>query len=118
MEIKGGCTRTVILIGQYAIKIPRLNYGWRLFLMGLLGNMQEVHFNTMKDDRMCPILFHLKGGWLLVMPRCKEISDNDYFHLKIDKFWAREPSFKVPVEHKISSFGWYKNKIVAIDYGS
>lgn len=118
MEIKGGCTRSVLLIGKYAIKIPRLNYGWQLFLKGLLANMQEVHFSTMKDERMAPVIFSIPGGFLLVMPRCKAISKYDFLKvLNISYFHGLEP-FKVPVENKIDSFGWLNNKIVALDYGS
>lgn len=127
--IKGGCTRTVFLIGKYAIKIPRLNYGWQLFLKGLLCNMQEVHFNTMKDDRMAPIYFSIPGGWLVVMARCKPLTDWQFKNeIDLDYFWNQEfdhsdfqsdpNSFKIPVEYKQDSFGWYRGKIVAIDYGS
>lgn len=125
MEIKGGCTRHCLLIGNYAIKIPRLNYGWQLFLRGLLGNMQEVHFNTMKDDRMAPVIFNIPGGWLIVMPRCKELTLAEYEDVDrkmFDSNYCHETQeftkCRVPAESKASSFGWYNGKIVAIDYGS
>lgn len=125
-KIKGGCTRTVFLTRRYAIKIPRLNYGWRLFLQGLLCNMQEVHFNTMKDNRMAPILYYVWGGWMLIMPRCKELSKRDFEEMDFTRFQPLEPNkcnmlastFNVPVELKLDSFGWYEGRIVAIDYGS
>jgi hypothetical protein len=116
MEIKGGCTRQVILINKYAIKIPRLNYGWSLFLKGLLCNMQEVYLNSINDARMCPILFSLPGGFLSVMPKCSELSDHQFETMDIKDFWSSD--FRVPVEHKIDSFGLLNNNIVAVDYGS
>lgn len=118
MQIKGGCTRHVILISKYAIKIPRLNYGWRLFLQGLLGNMQEVLFSKMNDERICPIIFNIWGGWLLIMPRCKELTEQEFNNMDYKRFKSDIIDFNVPVEHKQDSFGWYKDKIVAIDYGS
>lgn len=130
-NIKGGCTRSVILIGNYAIKIPRLNYGWRLFLTGLLCNMQEVAFSKINDKRMCPVLWFIKGGFLLVMPRCEQLTEDEFNTLRIKYFWDKESKAtngyygdcKIPVEHKIDSFGWHKwdgvnDSVVAIDYGS
>lgn len=130
MKIRNGTTRFVILTKHWAFKIPQFRYAWRHFLMGLLANMQERQFATMKDSRMCPIKFYIPGGWLVVMPRCKELSDEDFTNLNIDMFWEESNvrelkgttiffgDFKIPVEHKQDSFGWLNGKIVAIDYGS
>lgn len=124
MDVKNGCSRKVFLIGKYAIKVPQFSYEWRHFLWGLLGNMQERHFSEMKDERMCPVLFCSWGGWLLIMPRCKKLTeeefeklDSDYFDSEYDHKIGDFTKCRVPVENKIDSFGWYKNKIVAIDYG-
>ena len=76
-----GTTRAVFLTKKYAIKVPQFKYGWELFLRGLLANMQEVEFNTMKDERLCPIKFHIRGGWLIVMPRCTPISIQTFSNL-------------------------------------
>jgi len=113
MKICNGTTRLVILIGKWAIKIPQIKYSWKLFLNGLLANMQEVEFSTLKDDRVCPILFYVSGGWVVVMPKCDIISEEDFLNLDIDKF---HPT--IPVENKRNSFGYYNGNIVAIDYGS
>lgn len=129
--INTGVTRHVILIGDYAVKIPRLNYGWRNFLQGLLCNMQEASFGKMNDKRMCPVLFSINGGFLLIMPRCRPLSEIEFNTLNINTFWGKNEKATngyygdciIPVEHKRDSFGWFKangvnNKIVAIDYGS
>lgn len=117
MKAKSGCTRYVILTKRYAIKIPQFKYTWQLFLKGLLANMQEILFSKMKDERMCPVLFYVPGGWLLIMPRCKEIEENKFDKIDLSKFWSNE-KFVVPVENKIDSFGILDGKVVAIDYGS
>lgn len=76
---------------------------------------------------MCPISFYIPGGFILVMPRCMPLTEQEFEELDILNFhgYSRlnnknsiEFNFKVPVEHKICSFGWHKDKIVAIDYGS
>ena len=92
--------------------------------------MQEVMFSKMKDDRLCPIKFYIPGGWLIVMPRCNIIIDEDFQNLDVNLFWpndkedyhpdntCEENEFNAPVENKQDSFGYYNGKIVAIDYGS
>lgn len=126
--IKIGTTRTVILIRSYAIKIPKL-YSWKTFLIGLLSNMQEKEFSSMKDNRICPVIFYIYGGFLLVMPRCKSITEEEFksFNYKDFSKERNEEIYmgiitykwcKVPVENKIDSFGWLDGRIVAIDYGS
>jgi hypothetical protein len=127
--MRKGATRVVLLTKKYAIKFPRF-YGWEHFLRGLLANMQEVEFNTMKDERLCPVKFYIPGGWLLVMPRCTPITEQTFLNLDIARFWPNESEdyhpdnecdprgFNAPVENKQDSFGWYNGEIVAIDYGS
>lgn len=124
-----GTTRYVFLTKKNAIKIPSL-YSWRCFLNGLLSNMQEVEFSKMNDERLCPVKFYLFGWFMVVMPRCKEVSINEYKNVNISVFWPNSEEdyhpynecervkFNVPVENKRDSFGIYNGKIVAIDYGS
>ncbi|QIG74836.1 hypothetical protein EVC12_201 [Rhizobium phage RHph_I42] len=116
-----GSTRWVFLTRKHAIKIPTLN-SWRLFLHGLLGNMQEATFWTTKDDRLCPVLFALPGGFLSIMARCAPLSADSYENLDVETWASPDDSiahdFKVPVEDKLSSFGVYDGRIVAVDYGS
>ena len=130
MKICNGTTRLVILIGKYAGKIPQIKYGWELFLRGLLANMQEIEFAALKDCRMCPIKYYISGGWLIIMPRCLPITEEEFLILSYDKFWpnsnedyhpnnvCEKVSFNVPVENKQDSFGYYNGEIVAVDYGS
>jgi len=140
MKVMYGCTRIVILTKKYAIKIPQFKFQWNHFLLGLLANIQEAHFSKVRnEDRVCPVLFHVWGGFLLVMPKCVKITRDEFFKLDSRRFWPiqegdhwkyTEKSFfpgeyvdndniyNIPVENKEDSFGWYKNRIVAIDYGS
>lgn len=120
LTVKKGATRIVVLSGGYAFKFP-YPYTWRHFLTGLLANIQEYEFSTLKDDRMCPILFRIWGGWLCVMPRCEELTQDDFDKLNYRLFRPEhhiEGKCKVPVENKRDSFGWLNGNIVAIDYGS
>ncbi|MCM5689520.1 hypothetical protein CN140_02645 [Sinorhizobium meliloti] len=68
-----GATRTVILTRRYALKLPSFK-SWRLFLQGLLANMQEREFGKAERDGLCPVLFSIPGGLLVVMPRCSALT--------------------------------------------
>lgn len=113
--INTGVTRHVFLIGNYAVKIPRLNYGYRLFLLGLLANHQEHQFSSMKGELICPVIFYLPFGFLSIMPRCRLITEKEYSQLDLTLY------DNIPCEKSIGkydSYGWLNNKIVALDYGS
>jgi len=111
-----GCTRIVILFGNYAIKLPCLDE-WRLFLHGLLANMQERRFSKEGWPELCPVVFSAPGGWLLIMKRAKEMT-NQEFETFDSRAWSDRGDYIIPVEHKSNSFGWLNGEIVAIDYGN
>lgn len=116
-QIKHGTTRTAILIWSYAFKIPILKYGWKMFLQGLLANLNEVMFSRMKDERLCPVLHHLPLGFLNIMPRAETLTDSEWQTIDWDYFFPPE-GFKIPSEDKRCSFGTYNGKIVSVDYGN
>lgn len=121
--IRTGCTRIVVLLGSYAIKVPITTDGWRAFLKGLLANMQEVSFARTGWPELCPVLFSLPGGWLLVMPRVREMTDEEFHSLDYGEWIKAGRDLKagewvVPVEAKSNSFGFFEGHIVAIDYGN
>lgn len=123
METRKGTTRWVLLIGQYAIKIPAMS-SWDMFLYGLLGNMQETKFSSMGIEELAPVVFSVPGGFLNVMPRADvktfdEIGFEyvDEFHRNIELSEHRDILRNI-VESKPCSLGKLNNKIVAVDYGS
>ncbi len=73
--IRTGVTRLVILVGTIAFKIPRFDNGWAAGLRGLLANIQEETFYSI-SDKACPVLASIPGGWLIAMPRCQPLTDN------------------------------------------
>ncbi len=122
IQIKSGTTSRVILIGDYAFKFPIIMFRkewWRLFLNGLLGNMNEVLFGTLDFPQVAKVHWYIPGGFLVVMERTKPIPK----HLWNDKIRSEvfsrglELSSDI-VENKITSFGINKKGIiVAIDFG-
>lgn len=115
-----GVTRFVFLTRRYAFKVPRFwwygRFRWDTFLHGLLGNMQERAFAKAGWPELCPILWSLPGGWLVVMPRCEPLADD----LTVEQYEAfvEHDDYRVPAENKADSFGYYQGRLVAIDYGS
>jgi len=78
-----GTTRIVLLISSWAIKVPSC-VEWRLFLWGILGNIQEAQlWNKMPNarDMMCPILFTSPGKLLIIMRRAMPVSRYDWEYL-------------------------------------
>ncbi|MES2323237.1 MAG: hypothetical protein V4633_13315 [Pseudomonadota bacterium] len=113
-----GTTRTVLLVGKYAVKFPA-TVEWRLFLLGLLANMQERKFSRCGWPELCPVLFSLPGGWLVVMRRAKNLSYDEWMGFDAGELnaFVNRPEYAVPAELKMDSFGWLDGKLVAVDYG-
>lgn len=118
MRILHGSARVVLLIGPWAFKLPTY-VEWRLFLRGLLANMQERQlWRFLRDDSaLCPVHFALPGGWLIVMPRAEALTDEEFLDLPVEDFLDRG-DWVVPAERKTDSFGWWRGRLVAVDYGN
>ncbi len=114
--VRSGVTRDVLLTGRLAIKIPKLT-SWRLFLLGLLANMQERTFARAGWAELCPVIFSVPGGWLTVMRRADPLSPEEWETFDVEAFCDR-PDYFVPVEPKRDSFGKVNGRIVAVDYGN
>ncbi len=132
-----GTTRNVWLVGKWAVKVPAWSE-WRLFLLGLLANMQEKVFARTGWAELCPVVWSLPGGWMLVMRRAIPLTREewDYFngekwakreampgHVRARMYggaatWAERVAYTIPVELKMDSFGWIGEQLVAVDYGN
>jgi hypothetical protein len=110
-----GTHRTTYVFGKYAIKLP-VFVEWRLFLHGLLANMQERKFSAMGWPELCPVVFSVPGGWFLVMRRADPLPREQWEHFNYE-VWIDRGDYCVPVENKLDSFGLINQHIVAVDYG-
>ncbi len=116
-KIKYGCSRIAILIFNYCIKFPYIYndpyYGkFYSLAKGIQHNMVEYKLSKFYSE-LCPVYFSFLG-LMNIMPRCKELTQNEMGEMDETKFTQFIKSGLV--ENKSSSFGKYKNTIVAIDF--
>lgn len=111
-----GSTRIVLLIGHLAFKLPNVAE-WRLFLQGLLANMQERLFARTGWPELCPVLWADPIGLLVIMRRARPLTKSEFAAINWADFCQNE-NYVIPAEHKIDSFGWVGDRLVAIDYGN
>ena len=116
-----GVTRIVLLTKNYAFKIPNFSYGWRMWLQGRLANGQESRISKeycAVKDKICPVLFSLPMGYLVIMPRVKVMSEQEFSNFNYNDWINLEDGIKFEcIEKKAENFGYLDNKVVAIDYG-
>lgn len=81
---------------------------------------------TLGDERLCPVLFSLPLGFLVVMPRCEPVN-REYWEVRNgpydwDAFWLGDDDEEIKltdmVEDKWDSLGILNGRLVAVDYGS
>ena len=126
--MRRGATRLVLLMGKYAIKVPNVCDGWRLFLRGLLANMQEAQWSRgWEQGGLCQVRWAIPGGWLLVMPRVRVMTREEFEEWAWSEEagqtgyerWAEEHGLaKERMDLTPENFGWWEGNLVAIDYGS
>lgn len=102
-----GITREVFLVGRWAVKIPKVRYGWRLFLVGLLANISETEWSGFVDGATPPnpVVWSLPGGWLNVYRRASPfLGDAD--QVDVSPFGDR----------KASNLGYVDGCLVVLDF--
>jgi hypothetical protein len=129
---RNGATREVLLTGRYAIKLPKLTGGWSFFLRGLLANMQERRCGAARWPELCPVVFSLPGGWILVMRRTEPLAEEQWKKFRRERIGDDTTNYRrgfikpwndasaeyiVPVDLRRDSFGLLDGFIVAVDYG-
>jgi len=117
-----GTTRTVVLLGSVVLKLPKVHnpgssYGKLYdFIEGMQANIREKKFSQHKG--LCPLWVSIPFGLLNVMPKCRPMTKDEWDNFNPDLFCGNtEPGVYLPIEHKLDSFGRYKGRVVAVDYG-
>ena len=106
--INEGITRHVILTKKYAIKFPRLNYGWYKFISGILCNLSEsATWKACHYEKLCPILWSW-GGFIIIMPKVE-------MNCSVDEIKSEIEIHEYDDFHE-GNYGRLNGKIVQIDY--
>ena len=116
--IRCGITRTVILVGRYAVKVPSLRGGCTGDLrgriagiaQGILANQAEYQWSGYEPWRgkVAPVLHSWLGGIVQVYPRCQPLADGDRGPLP-----QLDPC---PGDIKPDNFGRLGGRVVRVDY--
>jgi hypothetical protein len=77
-----------------------------------------IDYSKFGWPELCPVVFHLPGGWLVVMPRAAPLSDEQIDGFDFGAYLMPDDGRAIPAEPKGDSFGIVNGRIVAIDYGS
>lgn len=115
MEIYFGTTRCTILIGKFAIKIPRLCSHLN-FLKGCLGNWKErdfcKQFKCLPEfyNLVVPSIFCSWFGLVQVQYRCDKLKLTD--KVDLSKFKTKS----ICSDLTYHNFGYYKGELVCLDY--
>lgn len=124
-EVHHGTTRTVFLIGKYAIKIPLIKK-YKGFLKGLVCNLTERNISTLCPNYFLPVLWSDPLGLFVIMPRAKVVKIDSWFlhAFMVDLFHQNNDeemealNARYYCEYNPANIGLYKGRPFCIDYGT
>lgn len=118
---KIGVTRTVILVGKYAIKLPCLHQNYEMFIEGIRANMAEGRFvNFSSDAPLAKTFYSNRFGLLNIQERVRPVRNKRLFIPELCVLCAKGflPEDFYRNDPKPENFGYNsKNVLVKIDYG-
>lgn len=76
LRIATGMNRIVLLIGEYAVKIPNPRYGQEFFLRGMYNNVHErrTWLRSRKNEHLMPVFFMFPLGLFTICRRYRKIA--------------------------------------------
>lgn len=115
MGTRHGCTRTVLLLHTWAIKVPSCRMGLTEFLMGWCDNREEAHKWRYRgywpvQDLMCPVLCCLLFGLVLVMRRAEEVAFEELLNTELALLK------NVTADLHSGNVGRLEGRLVVLDY--
>ena len=118
---KKGITRLVFIFKYFVIKIPKFTYSHKHFLQGCYANWSERNFTKIFKDidwdgetnlynLISPSYFCSYFGLFQIQARCKPL---------LRDLTEMEKELYKPLcekDNKKENFGWYKGRLVCLDY--
>lgn len=116
--IRSGGTRWVVLTKNHAIKFP-IPTTWKRFIQGLLSNITEGQWKGMDKKYLCPIVYTNRFGLLVIMKRCEPVRHEGLFWVELESLYSECELGRNFYEYDAfpKNFGYYKGRLVKIDYG-
>lgn len=119
---RSGATRTVLLVGKYAIKFPCLHHNYAMFIEGIRANLNEGRFVDYREDvPLAKTLYSNRFGLINIQERCRPIRNRGLFLAELHVLCAKEllPKDFYLDDPKPENFGYNsKNVLVKLDYGN
>lgn len=117
-----GATRRVFVFKTFVIKVPNTQE-YKLFLHGILANLQEKVFSRINRPDLAKVKFCGKLGLFLIMERAEtlDVINLDWLKFKEDleeQYKNDEMKEFMLSDAKPCNWGYIDNKLVKIDYGS
>lgn len=115
-----GCTRIVFIFKYIVIKIPNFQYEHSHFLIGCTSNWEErkyykSHINIIYENNLAhfvaPSLWCSWFGLIQIQAKCEPLL-RDLTEEECEFFQSLCKG-----DNKKENFGWYKGKLVCVDYG-
>lgn len=113
---RNGVTRLVFVFGNFVVKIPNFTCQHSHFLAGCYANHKErcywkswMSYPELKE-RVVPTWFCSWFGLFQIQARAAILNNNAFLNEYDDKY------FYFTTDRKPSNFGYYKNKLVCVDY--
>ena len=115
-----GSTRIVFMFNKVVVKMPTLK-SWRLFLNGLLANLQERQFSKLENKNLASVLFSDPVGLIIVMEKVRKVHHQGLFFVEVQKiccesdlhldFWLSDC--------KPENYGYNnRGQLVKLDFGN
>lgn len=115
--IRAGASRDVLLIGPWAIKVPKLSRDGAVRAMGRQANRHERRFSARGWPELCPVVFATADGQLLIMRRADPLPTGSLTQEAALDFFCPSDGRVIPGEPKESSLGLLEGRMVILDYG-
>lgn len=131
--LRTGVTRTVVLIGRWAVKVPAFrpigtHRGLRArigcFAQGYLSNLSEATWSGYGpwQGMVAPVLRSCLFGAVQVYPRCDPLDESEWSYGRASVGWHYHGRVPLPTldpdpgDFKPDNFGWLGCRIVRVDY--
>lgn len=120
MKIESGITRNCLVFKNIVIKFPTF-ISYKLFLKGLLANLQEKQFSKLEREDLAKVYYGNSLGLVIIMKRANVVDVlcnwGEFKDMIYKKYENDNMKDFMLSDCKPSNWGYINNNLVKIDYG-